>query len=230
MSLLVAMLPFYLFGNLHCLGMCGPLVMAIGAHRYRFLYFIGRLLSFSLAGMIAGEIGAVLNVVFKAYHVSAAASFLFGTIIIVAGVCTLFSWNYPGHRWLGKKLTPINRTLSLLMLRDKPLTTFLFGFFTILLPCGQTLVVFSACALSASAITGLLNGFMFALLTSPSLFFAMRAHHLLRNAKQYYNLVMGLSALLIGTLSLCRGFAEIDLIPHLSFAIPFINAHPLVIY
>jgi len=230
MNLLVAMLPFYLFGNLHCLGMCGPLVMAIGTHRYRTLYFIGRLLSFSLAGMIAGEIGAVLNVFFKAYHLAAATSFLFGGIIICAGICTLFGWNYPGSHWLGKKLAPMNRTLSLLMLRDRPLTTFLFGFFTVMLPCGQTLVVFSACALSASAATGLLNGFVFALLTSPSLFFAMRAHQLLKAAKDYYNLLMGTAALLIGVLSLCRGFAEIELIPHLSFAIPLENAHPFVIF
>ncbi|MBA2727442.1 MAG: sulfite exporter TauE/SafE family protein [Parachlamydiaceae bacterium] len=230
MSLLVAMLPFYLFGNLHCLGMCGPLVMAIGAHRFRTLYFIGRLLSFSLAGMIAGAIGAVLNIFFKAYHLAATTSFLFGAIIIVAGLCTLFGWNYPGHNWLGKRLAPLNRTLSLLMLRDRPLTTFLFGFFTVMLPCGQTLVVFSACALSASALTGLLNGFVFALLTSPSLFFAMRAHQLFKTAKDYYNLLMGMAALLIGALSLCRGMAEIELIPHLSFGIPFVHAHPFVIY
>ncbi len=230
MSLLIAMLPFYIFGNLHCLGMCGPLVMAIGSHRYRTLYFLGRLLSFSLAGMIAGELGAVLNVFLKAYHLGAATSFIFGTLILCAGICTLFGWNYPGHHWLGKRMAPLNRTLSLLMLRDKPLTTFLFGFFTLMLPCGQTLVVFSACALSASAMTGLLNGFAFALITSPSLFFAMRAHHLLKGAKEHYNLLMGVAAILIGILSLCRGLAEIELMPHLTFAIPFVSAHPLVIY
>lgn len=226
----MAMLPYYLFGNLHCLGMCGPLVMTIGAHRYRMLYFIGRVLSFSLTGMIAGEIGAVLNVVFKSYHISAATSFIFGIIILGAGLSTLLGWNYPGGFWLGKKLAPLNRTLSILMLRDQPLTTFLFGLFTVMLPCGQTLVVFSACALSASASIGLLNGFAFALLTSPSLFFAMRAHVLLKTAKSYYQLLMGTSALLIGFLSICRGLAETEFISHLSFTLPFVSIHPLVIY
>jgi sulfite exporter TauE/SafE len=230
MSLMLAMLPFYLFGNLHCLGMCGPLVLAIANHRFRYLYFVGRLLSFSFAGMIAGEIGAVLNVVFKAYHLSAATSFLFGAIITFAGICTLTGWNFPGQSWLGKRVSPLNKKLSLLMLRDTPLTTFLFGFFTVMLPCGQTLVVFSACALSGSAFVGLLNGFVFALLTSPSLFFAMGAHALFANFKKYYNILIGFASIIIGVLSLLRGFAEVELIPHLLLPLPWNHIHPIVIY
>jgi sulfite exporter TauE/SafE len=224
------MLPFYLFGNLHCLGMCGPLVLAIAEHRFRYLYFVGRLLSFSLAGMIAGEVGAVLNVIFHAYHLSAATSFLFGSLILVAGISTLTGWNIPGQGWIGKKIAPLNRTLSLLMLQDRPLTTFLFGFFTVMLPCGQTLVVFSACALSGSASVGLLNGFVFALLTSPALFFALGARKLLAGAKSYYNLIIGVASLLIALLSFCRGLAEIEVIPHFQIPLPWKSSHPIVIY
>jgi sulfite exporter TauE/SafE len=67
MTLLLAMLPYYLLGNLHCLGMCGPLTMMLGAHRFRYFYFAGRLFSFTLAGGIAGELGAVLNVFFNQF-------------------------------------------------------------------------------------------------------------------------------------------------------------------
>lgn len=215
MALLFAMLPIYLFGNLHCIGMCGPLVMMIGQHRYRYFYFLGRLMSFTLAGMIAGEAGAVLALFLKQYHVSALASFFFGSVIFAVGIYSLLGRHYPGHQWLAKRLAPFNHNLSLLMLRDQPWPSFLFGFFTVALPCGQTLVVFSACALAGSLWVGFVNGFAFALLTSPALLLAMNAQSLLHRAKRHYNVIMGVCSLLIGALALCRGFAEIDLIPHL---------------
>lgn len=214
MTLLLAMLPIYILGNLHCIGMCGPLVMMIGQHQYRYYYFLGRTLSFSLAGLLAGGIGAVADSFFKQYHLSEATSFLFGGILVGLGLCTFSGWTYPGYRWLSKQMGKANHVLSLLMLQDRAWPTFLFGFFTIALPCGQTLIVFSACALSGEMSVGLLNGFAFALLTSPSLFLAMKAHALLKEAKQYYQVVMGVSAMLVGTLAILRGVADMGLISH----------------
>ena len=93
-----------------------------------------------------------------------------------------------------------------------------------MLPCGQTVVVFSACALSGDPFVGLLNGLAFALLTSPSLFLAMQVRTLFPNAKAYYNKVVGLSAIFVGLLAFCRGFAELEIIPHLALG------HHLVFY
>lgn len=214
MTLFFAMLPLYLFGNLHCLGMCGPLVMMIGHHKYRYFYFAGRTLSFSLAGMMAGEIGSVLNVLLKYYHIPAMASFLFGSMILTIGVFSLLGWHYPGNVWVSKRLSTLNKNLSLLILKDGSWPLFLFGFFTIILPCGQTLVVFSACALSGSVWIGLGNGFAFAILTSPSLFFAMRAHSILQKIKPFYNKIMGICAIFIGLLGVFRGMAETGMIEH----------------
>lgn len=214
MSLFFAMLPIYLFGNLHCIGMCGPLVMMIGHHRYRYFYFFGRALSFTLAGLTAGAIGAVADAFFKRYHIAEATSFLFGGILLVLGIFTFAGWSYPGHSWLSRRLAKVNQSLSLLMLQDRAWPAFLFGFFTLALPCGQTLIVFSACALSGDLFVGLLNGFAFALLTSPSLLLAMQAHAFFRRARRYYQAVIGLSALLVGILAILRGLAEMEMIPH----------------
>lgn len=230
MSLLIAMFPFYLLGNLHCLGMCGPLVMMLGTHRYRYFYFWGRLLSFSLAGAIAGEVGAVLNVIFNAYHISAAASLLFGGTIFCMGLFGLMGRSYPGQAVLAKLLARANGPLTLLMLQDKPLATFLFGFLTIALPCGQSLVVFSACALSGSLWTGMVNGFAFAALTSPSLFFSMNAQALLGKAKKYYNTVSSLMALVVGAIALCRSLAELELIPHVALSLPLVETFHIALF
>lgn len=214
MTLLLTMLPIYIFGNLHCLGMCGPLVMMIGHHRYRYFYFLGRLLSFTLAGMAAGAFGAVAHYVLKQYHIAEAVSFFFGAVLIVLGASTLMKWQYPGYQWLARRLAKINHDLSLLMLQDRAWPAFLFGFFTLALPCGQTLIVFSACALSGDMGVGALNGLAFALLTTPSLWVAMKAHALLRSGKRYYNLIIGLSALLVGLLAVLRGLAEAGVVSH----------------
>lgn len=214
MTLFLTLLPLYLFGNAHCLGMCGPLVMMLGQHRQRYFYFIGRILSFSLAGMLAGEAGAVLHVLLKKYHLGEATSFIFGGMIFIMGLHTLFGWSLPRIKWLSKPLTLINQTLSRLLLKETKLSTFLFGFFTVFLPCGQTLVVFSACALTGNAYIGLLNGFALALLTTPSLALAMHSHILLKKFKHHYNTVLGVSSLVIGTLALCRGLAELGWIAH----------------
>lgn len=208
------MLPVYIFGNLHCLGMCGPLVMMIGHHRYRYYYFFGRILSFTLAGMAAGAFGAVVHFVLKQYHIAEATSFFFGILLIVLGLSTLFKWQYPGYHWLSHRLAKANSYLSLLMLQDKAWPAFLFGFFTLALPCGQTLIVFSACALSGNMGVGALNGFVFAVLTTPSLWLAMRAHSILKGAKQYYNVIIGFSALLVGLFAVLRGLAEAGFISH----------------
>lgn len=230
MSLLLSMLPIYLFGNLHCMGMCGPLVMMIGHHHTRYYYFLGRMMSFTLAGMLAGEAGSVLNLILQQYHISAMASFFFGTLIISIGICSLGGWNYPGYHWLAKRMAHVNRTLSLLMLRDQPWPSFLFGFFTIALPCGQTIIVFSACALAGDLWVGMINGFAFALLTTPSLFLAMQAHTLFHRLKKYYQVIMGSAALLVGILAICRGLAEMEIIPHLVLNPDFAAQYHVVIY
>lgn len=214
MTLFFTMLPLYLFGNLHCIGMCGPLVMMIGRHRYRYYYFLGRLVSFSVAGLFAGALGSVLAIILKQHQIPAVASFAFGGGIFVMGGYLLLGRHYPGASWLAKKLAPFQKPLSGLMLKDSRWATFFFGFLTIALPCGQTIIVFSACALAGGTITGLFNGFAFALLTSPSLALALHAQTLFHKAKKHYNTVMGISAMVVGMLTICRGLAEIEVIPH----------------
>lgn len=215
MTLFLSLLPLYLFGNLHCIGMCGPLVMLLGQHHYRFFYFFGRLLSFSLAGFIAGGLGSILHLVLKKYYLAELMSFFCGILIINWGVRQLFGWKKNVSSYNENSISShFHRWISRLMLQDKGWSTFLFGFMTIVLPCGQTLVVFSACALTGSAWIGLANGFAFALLTSPSLIVAMHALRIFKNSKRYDRFIIGCCSVLVGTIACCRGMAELGWISH----------------
>lgn len=215
MSLFLSMLPLYFFGNFHCIGMCGPLVMMLGQHRYRYWYFAGRTASFALAGFIAGGFGSVVSLTLGEWYIPALISIFFGCVIVIVALCGLTGAQYPGYRWLGRKMGAISQNLSLLLLKDEPYPAFLFGLGTILLPCGQTVVVFSACAVYGDPIIGLINGAAFALLTSPSLWVAMHAKRWLAKYRTSYNQFFGGAALFVGMLAICRGLADLSLIPHL---------------
>lgn len=215
MTLFLSLLPLYLFGNLHCLGMCGPLVMLIGRHRYRLCYFLGRCAAFSLAGCLAGEVGAVLHLLLKRYYLAEGLSMLGGMGMMVWGVKTLVC---PSQGQWTARLPPflksVSQWIATLLLKDKGGSTFLFGFMTVALPCGQTLIVFSACALAGDAWVGLANGFALALFTTPSLALAMHAWAWLKRSPGYDRVVLGGCGLVVGLLACCRGLAEAGWIAH----------------
>ncbi|MCB1114372.1 MAG: sulfite exporter TauE/SafE family protein [Chlamydiia bacterium] len=218
MSVLAALLPLYLVGNIHCFGMCGPLVMTIAHHRYRHLYFLGRITSFTFAGWLSGSLGFVLGAFLSHYKLGAYLTIALGGILTLIGLSYFIPTPKLKWVWFQKKLARFNHTLSFLMLKDRPLSTFLFGFFTLFLPCGQTLIVFSALALAGSGPMGALNGFLFALLTSPSLFFAMKLTSFFKGYKKLSDQIVGLTALFVGILAILRGFAELDYLEHFSLS------------
>lgn len=203
------LLPLYLVGNFHCFGMCGPLVMLLGKHRYRFYYFLGRTTAFTFVAGLAGAIGQLVEFSFP-YELSFAFTLLFGFFLLLLGLFSFFSWTLtlPASSYLSRRVAKY-------LLEDKRHSVFLFGLATILLPCGQSLIVFSACAVTGSFVEGVGNGFAFAVLTSPGLLAALQAHHLFAFAKSYYNQIMGVVSAVVGTLAILRALATFGYIEHL---------------
>ena len=188
MTLLLTMLPVYLLANIHCAGMCGPLVVFLGKHRFRHAYFIGRTLSFSLAGLLAGSLGALVNVTSKGFYLSVVLSFLIAGVMFLIGFQQILPLKVGNLSFL----KVIHKTIAKLILQDRIWPTFLFGFCTVLLPCGQSLMVFSACALWGDPFIGWFNGLIFALLTTPSLLIAMQAQKLFKSKAKLAQGVMAI--------------------------------------
>lgn len=226
MTTLYTFFPFYLLGNLHCFGMCGPLAFMLGKHRYRFLYLLGRIAAFSLAGAAAGAFGTVLQYA----NFGVVTSFFVALFFIFFGVFSLFKFSPPGLHALAHLLEPLNKRLVSLALQENKSSVFLFGFMTIALPCGQSLAIFSACALEGYALGGLLNGFAFSILTTPALFIAMRSGKWLSRIKKHSHFLIGGAAIFVGGLTLCRGFADAEWISHLTFSFPLFSNSHIVIY
>ena len=189
--------------------MCGPLVAFLGRHPFRFYYFIGRLLSFSLVGMISGEMGILTTALLKKIQIPALFSLSIGCMIVTFGIFSLLEYAYPGQKLLAKASGKLSISLGRQLSQKSPWPLFLFGFCTIALPCGQTVVVFSAIACMQGAWQGLCHGFLFALLTSPSLFLAMHGFRKIHHRKW-----MGIAMLMVGILFILRALADIGLIEH----------------
>lgn len=223
MHLLAAMFPIYVLGNFHCIGMCGPIAMLLGRSPYRIFYLIGRLVSFTLAGFLAGAFGEVLAISLNAYNLAGSLSVVIGIVMAVYGAFLLLSLKTPFLWKIEKWIAPFREKMNQLLFSKEPMPLFLVGFLTIALPCGQTLLVYSACALSGSAWIGTLNGFAFGLLTTPSLYLAMRGSSFLTRIKKYYKPIVGSMSVAIGAIAILRGLAEWGVISHF-------GVHPLMLY
>ncbi len=191
---IVAGMSFGIASSLHCFGMCGGLLSLIhqkeGNERdqvnHRLLYLVFRWLSYTTLGALAGLLGGHFTSFFKDSKIFQAwiAYALIIGILFLAIFFTLSQWHVPTNGFFRK----INRKVIDFPLHHRAM---ILGLLNPLLPCG---VVLGGIVMSAS--TGDLWGGAlffgtFALITSPSLFFAGMIFQSLKSklsAKQYWGL------------------------------------------
>jgi len=205
--MIFALVPFYLLGNLHCAGMCGPLVMLLCQHRFVWLYFVGRTLSFTLVALFAQMVGLLMG----QFLLPSLLALVAGLAIVLLGLNPLLKHRLLRPTKLGSK---INLFLVRILEKKDPQTPFLFGLCTVLLPCGQSLVVFSACAVSGNWQFALVNGLLFSLLTTPGLIGALFFGKTFAKFRKKFPSVISLATVAIGGLLVLRSLADLHLINH----------------
>ncbi len=65
MELVIAAISLGLLGSFHCIGMCGPIALALPVHQYSslkkylgiFLYNLGRVITYTFLGVLFGLLG-----------------------------------------------------------------------------------------------------------------------------------------------------------------------------
>lgn len=192
-------------GSAHCIGMCGPIALAVpymgpgrGARWSAALLLNGgRLATYVLLGAAVGTFGWGLRIAHLQQGVSVAAGVLLLAALLVPRVF---------HRPTGRIALGIGRTRGLLvrtLRRTAPEALFLTGVLNGLLPCGLVYLALIAAAATGSVTGGM--GFMalFALGTWPALIavrlggtlLGPRLRMLLRRASPV--MVSGMAVLLI---------------------------------
>ena len=205
-----------LLGGGHCVGMCGGIVGAVSMHlpqsksKVPFLltYNTGRVLSYTLAGAIAGLVGAssfFLNHVLPIQHVLYGISSL---MLIALGLYLAGIWH--GVTYLESAGKAIWKTLQPYSKRYIPVQNFrqafILGGLWGWLPCGLVYSVLIAAIATGSAVKGGLLMLAFGLGTLPTLLTmgiaAVRLKTVLQNI--WVRRASGLLVLGFGILGLLR--------------------------
>jgi len=140
-------------GSWHCGVMCGPMACFLAAQKQLKSYQVGRLISYVLAGALAGQITSLF---FNSYHWLKYAS-----VIILSGLLILMAFN---TQRMFKTPTYLSRIYS----KFKK-SGFLLGFFSFLLPCGWLWTFIISASATRSAYSGALVMFIFWCSTVPAL-------------------------------------------------------------
>ncbi|MEQ1878499.1 MAG: sulfite exporter TauE/SafE family protein [Bdellovibrionia bacterium] len=157
-----------LLGSIHCAGMCGPLQFAVAPNRSALIFYTsGRLISYTLLGVLAGQVGGAL-LSDSASQVLAWFSGLSFAAILVVFAIRLFK-GIPGfHSELQTKLSTqiLKETFKIRRSQRRGL---FFGLLTPLLPCGWLLSFLLAAGLTEDPLRGGVLMFSFCVGTLPVL-------------------------------------------------------------
>lgn len=161
-----------LAGSFHCIGMCGPIAFVLPVDRssksklsfQTFLYHFGRLISYSIIGILFGFIGKGLYLAGFQQRLSILVGVLMIVIVIIpASIFNKFNFSKPLYRIIGK----IKQQLGLYLNKKSNKSLFLIGFFNGFLPCGLVYMALIGSISTGNALNGGLYMFLFGLGTIP---------------------------------------------------------------
>ncbi|WP_256009698.1 sulfite exporter TauE/SafE family protein [Desertivirga xinjiangensis] len=207
-----------LFGSIHCVAMCGPLLLALPFAKQsplialfqNLLYQSGRILIYSFLGFLAG----LLGIGFAMLGLQQALALLTGTILLIAGLSSYFPGRWDKSFFGTKVISIIGPFLSRYM--SKPYGAFVAGMFNGILPCGITYIAIAQSVNQSSALSAAESMFFFGLGTLPLLLITAVAPLAFKRLKAFRMLVPVL-LLIAGSVLLARGFNVS--IPYVSHAI-----------
>jgi uncharacterized protein len=156
-------------GSLHCVGMCGPLILSMPNSPRRFwsffLYHLGRASSYAALGALTGALGAATNWFFGQQVLS-----------VAIGVFILFALflGWKGHALFSNTVVApfyarIKTNLGKLMSKQQPTARLFFGMLNGLLPCGLVYAALAGAAATGDSLRGALYMAGFGLGTVPAL-------------------------------------------------------------
>jgi sulfite exporter TauE/SafE len=200
-----------LLGSLHCIGMCGPIVIALpnnsesklAALIGRILYNLGRITTYTTMGFIFGFLGSG----FVLYGLQQYLSVAFGVIIILYVITprkikTSFSSNI-----LYKSATKfIKEMFSKLLSKKTQVSFFSFGLLNGLLPCAFVYVGLAGAISTGNLISGTLYMMLFGVGTFPVMLAASLFGNIVNiKIKRKVNKLIPIFAVLLAFIFILRG-------------------------
>jgi uncharacterized protein len=208
MGFLVAAISLGLLGSMHCIGMCGPLALALPIHQkqtaakvYSLLaYNIGRALTYSLFGVVFGLIGQG----FAVFGMQQIISITIGSLILISILLPrLFSFE---SAFFYSKLNYLKSLIAKYFKRSGISSFFIVGLLNGLLPCGLVYMAIAGAIATGNVLNGALFMAFFGLGTIPAMFSLMwfgdlisiKGRMIIRKAFPYMISVIGIMMILRG--------------------------------
>lgn len=164
-----------MMSSFHCVGMCGPISLALPVHKGTnlqkvtglFVYNMGRAMTYTLLGLIIGSIGQTLT-----------WFGLFRYMAIAIGVLMLLYAGWPAHfdtklqtPFIWQRLIQILKQQMRLRLKTNTrMSWFILGSLNGLLPCGMVYMALMTSLATGHYLQGGLFLFIFGLGTFPAMF------------------------------------------------------------
>jgi sulfite exporter TauE/SafE len=223
--MLISALIFGLLGSFHCVGMCGPIAFLLPLDRTNtlkktaqiFVYHFGRILAYSLIGLVFGLIGGSLNLFGMQQQLSIAIGLLMILVMIIpAKTFNKYNFSKPLYKIISKVKSALGKEL-----KKKSVDTFLtIGFLNGLLPCGLVyMAVFGALA-SGGAMEGSLYMAVFGLGTIPLMTTAIYLGNFLSGkVRRHIRRAIPVFVIFMGCLFIMRG---------MGLGIPYVSPKPMV--
>jgi hypothetical protein len=211
MSFVLIPLALGFLGSFHCVGMCGPIALALPIGKWDtkdkvlgiLLYNFGRVLTYGFLGLLFGAIG-------KGFSLAG----LQQIISITLGVCIIIIVIMPGSA--ASKLDAITQHIPYMPVVKRNITalfkqrTFsslaMIGILNGLLPCGFVYMALAGAIATASSINGSLFMMLFGIGTIPAMFMVAFSSHLfsigmrnkIKKAIPVFMLIIGVTLVIRG--------------------------------
>ncbi|MBS1858021.1 MAG: sulfite exporter TauE/SafE family protein [Acidobacteria bacterium] len=200
-----------LVGSLHCLQMCGPIVLTwsvslprASALRAHLRYNAGRILTYMMLGAVAGAVGRAIGLLGRMAGLASGVRILAGGAMVLSGILMIGLFNTNGliairrpsrfSRWIGRNLLGPERKFQLGVL---------LGF----LPCGLIYAALLKAVDSGGPVEGALTMLAFGLGTAVSLLALGAASSLAGfHLSRWSTRLAALCVIATGALLLYRGF------------------------
>lgn len=164
-----------LFGSLHCVGMCGPLALALPAHQQgkqnntvaALMYNSGRVVTYSLLGLLFGFIGKSFSLMGfqQLFSVLAGSLMLLFTVLYFG-----FKKDYQ-PQWFQQFTWKLQSFIASALQKNKG--AFIIGLANGLLPCGMVYAAIAGALVSSSVVSSALFMASFGIATIPAMLLLM---------------------------------------------------------
>jgi len=162
-----------LLGSLHCVGMCGPIALALPLRRESFVHsaagtFVyngGRAITYAVLGAISGLLGSAVKFAAGQQTLSIAA----GAIILLTLAGAMFGKRMNASGAFSKIFSGLRSMVGKLFRNHRPGSLLLIGLLNGLLPCGLVYTGLAGAAASGNPWLGALFMFIFGTGTAPAM-------------------------------------------------------------